>query len=451
MTNDRLPPHDIDAEEAVIGSLLIGGEINACILEGIDFYHEPLSIAYQCCLDLSARKTSIDQITLAQELERKGDLEFIGGVAYLSHLIAITPTSLDLVHYAEIVRRLSVCRKMIATGLKIEQIGYDALPDVVASLEMADIMIRDLRKQHGEVDLLTPMDRAELMGERYMRLGQEADSIYLPTGLLDLDRYLGGGFFPGDLVVLGGDAGLGKSTLAQNIANNQTQYGNVLFCSGEMTVEGLTDREIASMVGKNVVSIMAGHYDEELERGIMESLGVISERPIYYYRRNPLTCGGIRSAATQMELRHGGVRCIVVDYLQKVMVRNSRESRYIQLGEVTNELANIAKELKTTVLLLVQLKNKDIEYRLDKRPHLGDIYESGRIEQDADVVLLLYRADKYYTREQWQSMESEKEFPEGIAEIILAKQRQGGRRPKIIEVVWDETHSLYRDLARDTR
>jgi len=452
----KLPPHDIDAEEAVIGSLLIDGDaINQILfLQSGDFYCERNSKVYEACLAVPV----INQITVAYELNRRGVLDQCGGAAYLSHLISIVPTSLDIEYYARIVKDLAVYRQLITAGNQITAIGYEA-GDVQKDLDRADEILTDLRKQHGRVTIITPKHRAEMLLDRYNRLNNQDGDIALPTGFRDLDKQLGGGFFPGELIVLGGDSGLGKSTLAQNIAINQCQYGNVLFCSGEMTVEGLSDREIAAITGRSVVDIRLGHYDDELYSQIIgEGLGELSTRDVYYYRGMPLTISGVRSAAEEMVVKHGGLRCVVVDYLQKMESPNN-EKRYIQLGMITSKLADLAKELNVCVLLLVQL-NKDLEYRDNKRPLRSDIYESKRIDQDADVILLLYRVDKYYSVDEWEAdYETEgarrgwkqvygREYPEGIGEIIIAKQRQGGGTTRIVKVVWDKKHQCYRDYYR---
>lgn len=467
MTDQKLPPHDISAEEGVIGSLLInGGAIDLLDLEKADFYHEPDLLCFEACANLRARGTAIDQITVAQELDSMGKLDEAGGVAYLSHLISVVPTALDVVHYAEIVRRLSVKRRLILTGADIAALGHNGNVQYVEDLEKADRMVLELRRKYARSDIITPGDRAEMLTDRYTKLHNMDSKLALSTGFADLDRILGGGFFDGELVVLGGDTGLGKSTVAQQLAITHSKEGNVLFCSGEMTVESLSDREVASILGRNVVEIRYGRYEDEVYGDIMgKALPVISETPVYFYRGAPLTCDGIRSAAASVQARHGNLRSVVVDYLQKIKTPQY-ESRYIQLGEITNRLSELAKELELCVLLVVQLKNKEIEYRENKRPHSGDIYESGRIEQDADVIMLLYRVDKYFDRDDWEAefpkdkasgknthgwchVYVDGEYPEGVAEVIVTKRRQGGGRPARVKVVWDKEHQIYRDLYEE--
>ena len=461
MENNRLPPHDIAAEEAVIGSLLIdGGAIQSLTITPDDFYHEPVKIIFAACQSLKNKHIAINQITVAEELDRQGKLESCGGVAILSHYISIVPSPLDIDSYAHIIKECSVRRRLITASEQIRALAFNS-EETNATLEQADTILLNIRRNYGRTDIVTPRDRADLLFERYTNLNNQENSIALPTGFSDLDKVLGGGFFPGELIICGADTGMGKSTFGQNVAINQSIYGNILFCSGEMTVEGLSDREIAGIVGRPIGEVRKGHYQEDLYVAITNAVGEVSERRIYYYRRSPLTCDGIKQAIITMQSRNGGCRCVVIDYLQKIQLK-SRDERYVQIGEITSTLADIAHEFDVTIVLLVQLKNKDIEYRQDKRPNNGDIYESGRIEQDADVILLLYRVDKYFTRSYWESnFQANKEshgwaqvyqdgkYPEGIAELIISKQRQGTGRSQMVKLLWVPKEQAYRHLRKE--
>ena len=459
--NIKLPPHNLDAEDAVLGSLLIDPDMvnQTGGLVPQDFYAEQNQMVFDAMVEVTKSGASINQITVAQKLLEQDNIELCGGAAYLSHLIAICPTSLDCPFYSMIVKKLSVHRQLILVAEMIAAIGYDSAGESADILARADQLLLTLRKRYGSTDVLTPKERAEMLLLRYTELNNEENQVATPTGFIDLDKRLGGGFFSGELIVLAGDSGLGKSTLAQNIAINQTQYGNVLFCSGEMTVQALSDKEVASLIPTNVLEIRAGRYSEKLYSQIVGALGTISERPLFLYRGIPLTVADIRQAAYETHVRHGGLKAIVVDYLQKIQWPASKEPIYRLLGEVTSQLADLAKELSVPLLLCAQL-GSDIDKRENKRPTKGDIYESKRIEQDADIILLLYRVDKYFTVDEWESEYNNKssakgwkgiyneDYPEGIAEIIIEKQRLGAGKRKIVKVCWDNASQTYRNMAK---
>ncbi len=339
---EKLPPHNIDAEESVIGSLLIDGNaINEIgFLEAAHFYSDRNAVIFQACKTLRQQGEAINEITVAQELTRRKVLKDCGGVAYLSQLISQVPTSLDIEHYAKIVRDLAVFRELINIGEKVSQLGF-AASDVTQTLTDADNLITDLRKRHGKVSIITPPHRSQLLFDRYTTLYNKADEVALPTGFYDVDKLLGGGFFPGELVILAGDTGLGKSTLAQCMAAYQTYYGNILFCSGEMTMEGLSDREVSILTKRDVIEIRAGKYDEALFDDIIgRVLPIIGERSLYIYNQMPLTMSGIEQAMMEMTVRHGGLRGVIIDYLGKVDI-DGRDSRYVEIGNITSTQQSI--------------------------------------------------------------------------------------------------------------
>ncbi|MEN8614177.1 DnaB-like helicase N-terminal domain-containing protein, partial [Dehalogenimonas sp. THU2] len=281
MPLDKLPPHNTNAEDSVIGSVLIDSAVLkefADILLPEDFYTDSARCAYTAMLSLRERGVGINQVTVNQELERTDNK--LG--PYLSHTINAVPTSLDAYHYATIVHRLSVNRRLITVGNQIQKIGYTADPDLDASLAAADQLVVQLRRQGGSQEIIGPQERAEQLYDRYEKLSRGEMDPSIPTGFYDLDHQLGGGFFGGQLIIMGADSGLGKSTLAQSIAINQSHNGNVLFISGEMPVDTLSDKEVASLTRRDVLDIVSGRYDDELLTDIQNALGVISTRNVYY-------------------------------------------------------------------------------------------------------------------------------------------------------------------------
>ena len=232
---DRTEPCNVDAEEGVIGSLLIDGSSISLVtgrLEPGDFFTDPCRMLYEACLALHGGGVAIDQITIVDELGRAGKLSDCGGAAFLSHLIANTPTSLDLEPYADIVKRDSTRRKLIRAAKDIEASAYEGKGDVDEMLRNADDRLLNLRKTAGSVSVITPEDRVALQSDRYARAAAEAKRLAVDLGFIDLDRELGGGAFPGDLIIAGGRPGMGKTTFCQEIANHVSARIPVLLCTG---------------------------------------------------------------------------------------------------------------------------------------------------------------------------------------------------------------------------
>ncbi len=434
MTSDRLPPHDIDAEEAVIGSLLIDGATIfriATFLDQADFYSERNKWIYGACLALSQRNEAINQITVAQELDRQNKLEPCGGAAYLSHLISIVPTSLDIDHYAQIVYRLSIMRHLINAGSQISAIGYEADPDVDASLSKAENVLFRLR--HGQ----TPRDFVHIRQvlDKYFETGAPAPAAeeghpepvpYILSGFAGLDEFLSG-FQRSDLIIIAGRPSMGKTSLALNIARNAAvdQGACVALFSLEMAREPLVLRLLSSESGINLRQVRLGLHSEKDEKGIMDATGILSEASIYIDDAPQLRAVEMRSKARRLHYERG-IDLIVVDYLQLMQGEGTRgENRVQEISFISRSLKGIARELDVPVIAVSQL-SRATEWRASHKPQLSDLRESGSIEQDADVVLFIYRDDYYYkTREDWEREHPGEDYPQGIADIIVAKHRNG--------------------------
>jgi replicative DNA helicase len=430
---EKLPPHDIDAEDAVIGSLLIDGEAIfkiATFLQKEDFYSEPDREIYVACLALYRRSEAINQITVAQELAHLGKLEACGGTANLSHLIASCPTSLDIEHYAQIVYRLSVMRNMIDAAHRIEAVGYEADADVDASLNKAEDILFRLR--HGQ----SPRDFVHVRQvlDKYFETAPEPttgpEGYPLPhtlSGFSGLDEFLGG-FQPSDLVIIAGRPSLGKTSLVLSLARNAAveQGACIALFSLEMAREPLVSRLLASEAGVDVRRVRLGLHNEEEERRIMEATGRLSEAPLFIDDSPLLRVVEMRSKARRLHYEQGGINLIIVDYLQLMQSESRSENRVQEISYISRSLKAIARELNVPVIAVSQL-SRAVEWRASHRPQLSDLRESGSIEQDADVVMFIYRDDYYTTREDWErEHDIEREpYPEGIADIIIAKHRNG--------------------------
>ncbi|MFH1382923.1 MAG: replicative DNA helicase [Chloroflexota bacterium] len=432
MPDEKLPPHDIDAEEAVIGSLLIDGgaiyKIASFLSDASYFYHEPNQRLYAACLTLYQRSEAIDQITVAQELDRQGKLEACGGAAYLSHLIASCPTSLDIEHYGQIVYRLAISRRLIDAARRIEAIGYEANPDVDDSLNKAEDVLFKLR--HGQtgrdfVHIRQVLDKY-LEGaplEQVAGAGQTLASI--PSNFAGLDDFLNG-FQRSDLVIIAGRPSMGKTSFALSIASNAAvKYGAcVALFSLEMAREPLVLRLLSneSNVDSRRVQL-GGHTTEDEEKRIMNAIGVLSEAPIYIDDSPQLRVVEMRSKARRLSFERN-IDLIIIDYLQLIQGEAKIENRVQEISYISRSLKALARELNVPVLAVSQL-SRAVEFRASHRPQLSDLRESGSIEQDADVVLFIYRDDYYYKRDEWESLHPDLDYPAGITDIIIAKQRNG--------------------------
>ncbi len=432
MYGEKLPPHDIDAEEAVIGSLLIDGAAIykiATFLNQQDFYHEQNQWLYGACLSLYQRpeNEAINQITVAQELDRRGKLEACGGAAYLSHLISIVPTSLDIEHYAQIVYRLSVMRHLINAAGQIATIGYEADPDVDASLSKAEDILFRLR--HGQ----SPRDFVHIRQvlDKYFETPArpEAGGYIEPipivlSGFTGLDELLGG-FQHSDLIIVGGRPSMGKTSLVLNIARNAAveQGACVALFSLEMARDSLVWRLLSSESGVNLSRIRLGLQTEEEEKRIMEAIGKLSEASIYVDDTPQLRIVEMRSKARRLHQEHH-IDLIILDYMHLMQADSRIENRVQELSFISRSLKGLARELDTPVLAVSQLSRAS-EFRASHVPQLSDLRESGSIEQDADVVIFVNRDELHYpTREAWEVAHSGEQYPPP-ADIIVAKHRNG--------------------------
>jgi replicative DNA helicase len=429
----RLPPNDNDAEEAVIGSLLIDGASIfqiADFLQASDFYFEQNRLLYEAAMALYQRDEAIDQVTLAQELSRTGKLETCGGAARLSYLISVCPTSLDIEHYARIVYRLSVMRQLITAGDRITAIGYESAPDVEESLAKAEGILFRLRRG-GTINDLTHI--REVL-DKYFEVApppSEERPEQLPfvlSGFAGLDEFLNG-FQRSDLIFIAGRPSMGKTSLALNIARNAAveHRATVALFSLEMSRDSLVTRLVASESGVNARRIRFGeHKTEEEERKVMEATGVLSEAPIYVDDTPMIRMAEMRSKALRLNYERG-IDLVILDYLQLMQGETAGrgENRVQEISFISRSLKALAREINAPVLAVSQL-SRAVEWRASHEPQLSDLRESGSLEQDADVVLFIYRDEYYYkSEEEWIAAHPDREYPREEADVIIAKHRNG--------------------------
>jgi replicative DNA helicase len=430
LVEGRLPPHDIDAEEAVIGSLLIDGKAIfkiATFLKQADFYHEQHQWLYGACLTLYQRSEAINQITLAQELERQGKLEACGGAAYLSYLISKTPTPIDIEYYAQIVYRLAISRSLVEAAQQIENIGYGAGPDADVSLNQAEDVLFKLRSGQSPRDFI----HIRQLLDKYFEVppdeeekGYAAPVTHVLSSFAGLDEFLGG-FQRSDLIIIAGRPSMGKTSLAVNIARNAAveQGACVALFSLEMARESLVLRLLASESGVNLSQVRLGLHTEADEKRVMDATGILSEASIYIDDSPHLRAVEMRSKARRLFFERG-VNLIIVDHLGLMQGEGRGENRVQEISYISRSLKALARDLNIPIIAVSQLSRAS-EWRASHRPQLSDLRDSGSIEQDADVVIFIYRDEYYYDREEWESLHPDREYPEGIADIIIAKHRNG--------------------------
>ncbi|OGO00159.1 MAG: replicative DNA helicase [Chloroflexi bacterium RBG_13_51_52] len=433
MNEVRLPPNDNDAEEAVIGSLLIDGTSIfqiADFLQPSDFYFEQNRLLYEASMSLYQRDEAINQVTLAQELSRLGKLETCGGAARLSYLISICPTSLDIEHYARIVYRLSVMRQMITAGDRIAAIGYESGPDVEESMAKAEGILFRLRRGGGTNDLTHIREVLDKYFEVAPPSSEERPERlpFVLSSFAGLDEFLNG-FQRSDLIIIAGRPSMGKTSLALNIARNAAveRRACVALFSLEMSRDSLVTRLVSSESGVNARRIRFGeHKTEDEERKVMEATGVLSECPIYVDDTPMIRMAEMRSKALRLNYERG-IDLVILDYLQLMQGESSGrgENRVQEISFISRSLKALAREINAPVIAVSQL-SRAVEWRASHEPQLSDLRESGSIEQDADVVLFIYRDEYYYkTEEEWIAAHPDREYPREEADVIIAKHRNG--------------------------
>ena len=429
MQSERLPPHDIEAEEAVIASILVDDEAIhkvAPILRPDDFFREKNAWTYEVCLSLWDRNEAINEVTVGHELARRERLEQVGGLAYLSRLVTELPTPIGVEHYARIVKRDATYRRLIEVAGKINQMAYIGGADLESALARSENMILSISSDQRLRDFVHIKD---VLDGYWEGPGMEAFKGGLQgnirTGFMDLDTLLGG-LKRSDLVILAARPSLGKTSLALNIARNSAvgQNAKVAIFSLEMAAEQLVQRLLSSESGVDSTRLRLGLHTEAEERRVMNALGILSGVDIYVDDSAVQRVTEIRSKALRLH-REKGLDLIIVDYLQLIAGTERGDNRVQEISYISRALKGLARELDVPVLAVSQLSRAP-EMRSPHIPMLSDLRESGSIEQDADVVVFIYREDVYVRKEDWDMTHPDgSPYPAGDAQIIIAKHRNG--------------------------
>lgn len=440
---ERLPPQNIEAEQSVLGSLMLDKDAVtriADILKPGDFYRGVHNIIYQAILDLYQKGEPIDILSVTNRLEEMNKLEEIGGTTYLTELINTVPTAAHIVNYAKIVHRKKVLRELIKASYEIAQLGYSETEETDNLLDQAEQRIFRISQQSLQQEFLPVKSVLEEAFERLDKLHQEK-GIYrgVATGFTDLDNYLAG-LQKSDLIVLAARPSLGKTALALDIARHIASIEKVpvgIF-SLEMSRHDVVDRLLATQAGVDLWRLRTGRlstegFDNDFIR-IQQALHDLSEAPIYIDDAASPTVLQIRTMARRLQAEHP-LALLIVDYLQLIQPINPADSEVRQLTEISRALKGLAREIEIPVLALSQFSRAP-EARPDQMPRLSDLRGSGSIEQDADVVLFIYREDR---------VKKGSERP-NIADIIIAKHRNGpiGK----IELYFNEAQVSFKNLEK---
>jgi replicative DNA helicase len=418
-----VPPHSVEAEQAVIGGLLIDtqawDQVGDLITAG-DFYRPDHQLIFGALAELIAHGKPADVVTASGQLERSGRLEDAGGLGYLGTLARDTPTAANVRAYAEIVRERSLLRRLISAGRSITAAALAndgrAARDLVdeAEKQVFQIAEQSTGRRDGAVKVSALLP--QLIDKIDAWHSDPTSMRGLPTGFADFDRKTGG-LRPGDLVIVAGRPSMGKTTLAMNIAEyaavNPGTRSSVAIFSMEMPAEQLLTRMLSSIGGVPLNGIRSGQISDEDWVRVTAATSQLAEAKIFIDESPSLTPTELRARARRVAREHG-LDLVVVDYLQLMQVPGTKENRATEIAEISRGLKALAKELQVPVIALSQL-NRGVEQRTEKKPVMSDLRESGAIEQDADMILLIYREEVY-----------DKNTPKrGIAEIDLAKHRNG--------------------------
>lgn len=425
-TINRIPPNDQEAEQAVLGAMLIDSNATVEVLELLkqdDFYRKDHEIIFSCILELYKSGKPIDILTVKDMLNSRNMLQNVGGIEYLTSLASGVYTVSNVEAYVNIVEGKSVLRKLIQVSNEIIKSGYDDKEDIEIILDNAESKIFEILQKKNTKGSLHIKDILVDSFTKLEELYNNKNSITgVPTGFLELDKKTSG-LQKGNLIFIAARPGMGKSSLALNIAQNAAIKNKipVAIFSLEMTKEELTNRILCAEAMVDSSKIKNGTIEEEDWLKLANSLGPISESPIYIDDTSNLSVMDIRARCRKLKMEHD-IGLIIIDYLQLMEGRKS-DNRQQEIAEISRSLKILAKELNLPIIALSQLSRAP-EQRADHRPILSDLRESGSIEQDADIVMFIYRDDIY-------NPESEKK---NIAELIIAKQRSGSTGS--MELLW---------------
>lgn len=437
---ERLPPHNLDAEEAVLGSLLINPDAMFDVsnfLRPDAFYRVANRWIYEAMLELTGKQMPLDIVTLVDELRRREQLEEIGGETYVYDLLNVVPTSINAEAYGRLVEGTALRRKLIATASTIAKLAYNEAEDIDVVIDRSESALFSISEKRTTRDLVPVNQIATAYLERIEQLRDRGDEfIGIPTGFVDLDRMLGG-LNKSDLVIIAARPGMGKTALQNGMALTAARrfQKRVAMFNMEMSGEQLVQRMVAAETRIDSQRLRRGELHENEWDIFMQAIGRLSETKIFIDDTPAITPMQLRTKCRRLHSEHG-LDMIMIDYLQLMQAENPTGSRVQEVSEISRHLKSLARELDVPVVAAAQL-SRAVEQRQNKRPLLSDLRDSGSIEQDADVVMFIYR-DEYYNPET-------SERP-NIAELSVAKHRNGPTGT--IDLFWHGKLASFRNLHR---
>lgn len=436
----RMPPHSIDAEQAVLGAIIINSrainDVSSILLPG-DFYREAHRIVFEAMLEMSYKGSPIDMLSLSEFLRDKNLFEKVGGVAFITHLSNISPSAANASYYAKIVKDKALLRNLINAASDIADSAFAGSDDIVNLLDNAERKVLAISASH-DTGSAVPVKSLlkEAIGRIEMAYEAKGGLTGLPSGFDDLDR-LTSGLQPSDLILLAARPSMGKTALTLNLAANVAlrKKKSVAFFSLEMSSIQLLMRLISSESGVDSKQIQRGDVSPDEWAAIMGACDNLYNAPLYIDDNSNINVAELRSRARRIQSEHG-LDLIIIDYLQLMQGRHtgSNDNRQQEVADISRSLKSLARELKVPVIALSQL-SRSVENRQIKRPMLSDLRESGSLEQDADIVMFLYREDYYVKDTENQN----------ITELIVAKHRNGP--VDTVRLFFDKEITRFRNLA----
>lgn len=416
----RIPPQDSEAERSVLGAMLLSRDaIDAATetLSGRDFYQPNHELIYDCIVELYSASKPVDAITVANELQRRGELQRLGGAPYLHTLVSGVPVASNAAYYADIVREKAILRRLVEAGTRIAHLGYSEAGELESIVDRAQAEVYAVT-DHSTSEDFAPL--SDVIPPTFDELesieGRDGMMAGVPTGFSDLDE-LTHGFHPGQMVVVAARPGVGKSTLGLDFCRNASiKHGlsSAIF-SLEMSRLEIAMRLLSAEAKVGLKAMRAGTLGDANWSLLADRTGVISEAPLFIDDSPNMTMMEIRAKARRIKKKHG-LNLIVIDYLQLMTSGKRVESRQVEVSEFSRQIKLLAKELEIPIVAISQL-NRGSEQRTDKRPQMSDLRESGAIEQDADIIILLHRPELYEQNPEHDIR--------GNAEVIVAKNRSG--------------------------
>ena len=435
----KIPPSDIEAEQAVLGSMLTDKDATIAAIEVLkedDFYREDNKLIYRAILNLYNRAEPVDIITLKSELTSMGKFDAVGGLEYLADLPEKVPTTANVERYIKIVEEKAILRNLIKTANEIISLGYDPTEEVENIMDSAEKKIFDIMQSKNQKGYSPIKDvLVDTFSQLEVLYNQKQHITGVPTGFADLD-YKTAGLHGSDLILLAARPAMGKTAFALNLATNAALRGNapVAIFSLEMSKDQLVNRILCSEAMVDSNKVRTGKLGEDDWVKLAGAIGPLSEAEMYIDDTPGISVMEIRTKCRKLKMEKN-IGLVVIDYLQLVQGNKRTASREQEISEISRSLKILAKEINVPVIALSQL-SRAVEQRPDHRPMLSDLRESGAIEQDADIVMFLYR-DDYYNKE------SEKK---DIAEVIIAKQRGG--QTGTVELLWMGQYTKFVNLER---